>query len=29
MASVRCLHSSMQDEGIIEHANAKCQMCIL
>ena len=24
MASVKCLHFSMQDEDILEHANTKC-----
>ena len=29
MASVMCLHFSMQEEDILEHTNAKCHLCTL
>jgi D-lyxose ketol-isomerase len=29
MASVTCLHFSMQEEDIIEQANGKCHLCTL
>ena len=29
MASVTCLHFSMQEEDILEHTNGKCHMCTL
>ena len=29
LASVTCLHFSVQEEDILEHANAKCRLCIL
>ena len=29
MASFTCLHSSMQEEYILEHADGKCQLCTL
>ena len=29
MASVMCLHFSMQEEDILEHTNAKDQLCSL
>ena len=27
MASIMCLHSSMQEEDILEHSNIKCHLC--
>ena len=29
MATVMCLHLSMQVEGVIEHTDAKCHLCTL
>ena len=29
MASAMCLHFSMQEEDILEHANGKCHLCTL
>ena len=29
MASVKCLHFSMQEEYILEHTNGKCLLCAL
>ena len=29
MASVMCLHFSMQEEDILEHSNDKCHLCTL
>ena len=29
MASVMCMHFSMQEEHILEHINAKCYLCTL
>ena len=29
MASVMCIHFSMQEKNILKHANAKCHLCIL
>ena len=29
MASVMCLHNSMQEEEILEHANVNCHLYLL
>jgi hypothetical protein len=29
MANVTCLHFHMQEEGILEHTDVKCQLCTL